>query len=126
MNSTSAADVIIQALCPGPDVVVSALGAPFVTYASRSATRVARSGPAAAGAAAGGAAGAAAGAGAAAAGAAGGSAAVAVDAIPAASIATTSVRGTTAASFLWVRFMGSDPRERSRARKFEMRLADQI
>src|SRR6185436_1697531 len=43
MNRTSADDVIIQLLCPGPEVVVSALGAPLVTYASRSATRVARS-----------------------------------------------------------------------------------
>src|SRR3954464_8338076 len=44
MKSTSAAEVIIQALCPGPGVVVMALGAPLVMYASRSATRVARSG----------------------------------------------------------------------------------
>src|SRR4051794_15091402 len=49
MNSTSAVEVIIQALWPGPDVL-SALGAPLVTYASRSATRCARSGAAAAGA----------------------------------------------------------------------------
>src|SRR4051812_24347081 len=46
MKSTSAVDVIIHALCPGPDEE-SAFGAPFVTYASRSATRVARSGAAA-------------------------------------------------------------------------------
>ncbi len=46
MNSTSAVEVIIQALCPGP-AEASALGAPFDTYASRSATRVARSAPAA-------------------------------------------------------------------------------
>jgi hypothetical protein len=46
MNSTSADDVIIQALWPGPDET-SALGVPFVMYASRSATRVARSGGAA-------------------------------------------------------------------------------
>src|SRR5215510_10431731 len=43
MNSTSAADVIIHALCPGPDVDASAppsaVGAPLVTYASRFATR---------------------------------------------------------------------------------------
>src|SRR5438309_2262039 len=44
MNSTSAVEVIIQALCPGPGDD-SALGVPLVTYASRSATRVARSGP---------------------------------------------------------------------------------
>src|SRR5262245_49000974 len=55
MKSTSAAEVIIQALCPGPDDD-SALGVPLVMYASRSATRVARSGVA--GAAAAGAAGA--------------------------------------------------------------------
>src|SRR6185369_66701 len=48
MKSTSADDVIIQALCPGPGDD-SALGAPLVMYASRSATRVARSGGAAAG-----------------------------------------------------------------------------
>ena len=38
MNNTSAVDVIIHALWPGPGVM-SALGAPLVTYASRSATR---------------------------------------------------------------------------------------
>src|SRR6266545_2855477 len=43
MNSTRAEQVIIQPLCPGP-ALTSALGAPFVTYASRSATRVAKSG----------------------------------------------------------------------------------
>src|SRR3954469_3716058 len=51
MNSTSAEDVIIQALWPGPALVVMALGAPLLMYASRSATRVARSGPAGAAAA---------------------------------------------------------------------------
>src|SRR5437016_4912302 len=53
MNSTSAEAVIIQPLWPGPDVVVRNLGVPLVTYASRSATRAARSGAAGAGAAAG-------------------------------------------------------------------------
>src|ERR1041385_6149700 len=43
MKRTNADDAIIQALCPGPDDE-SAFGAPLVTYASRSATRVARSG----------------------------------------------------------------------------------
>src|SRR6188768_156323 len=46
MNNTRAADVIIHALWPGPGVVVMTLGAPLVTYASRSATRCARSGAA--------------------------------------------------------------------------------
>src|SRR6185312_15064436 len=46
MNSTSADEVIIQALWPGPGEF-SALGVPLVMYASRSATRVARSGVAA-------------------------------------------------------------------------------
>src|SRR5690242_9362846 len=45
MKRTSAVDVIIHALCPGPGEA-STLGAPLVTYASRSATRVARSGAA--------------------------------------------------------------------------------
>src|SRR6478672_7758004 len=59
MKSTSAADVIIQALCPGPDVVASvgAFGWLFVTYASTSARRAVSSAfvsGAAAGAAAGG------------------------------------------------------------------------
>jgi hypothetical protein len=31
MNSTSADEVIIQALCPGPEEVVRFLGAPLVT-----------------------------------------------------------------------------------------------
>ena len=31
MKSTSAVDVIIHALCPGPDVVVIAFGWPFFT-----------------------------------------------------------------------------------------------
>src|SRR5580658_11000108 len=43
MKRTSAEDAIIQALCPGPGEE-SAFGVPFVTYASRSATRAARSG----------------------------------------------------------------------------------
>src|SRR5271165_1349951 len=43
MKSTRADDVIIHALWPGPGET-RALGVPLVTYASRSATRVARSG----------------------------------------------------------------------------------
>src|SRR5580698_4444987 len=42
MKRTSADDVIIHALCPGP-ADTRVLGAPLVTYASRSATRAARS-----------------------------------------------------------------------------------
>src|SRR5262245_53325836 len=55
MNSTSAADVIIQPLWPGPDPAIfddtvasaaSAPRAPLLTYASRSATRCSRLGSA--------------------------------------------------------------------------------
>src|ERR1041384_5492662 len=57
MNSTSADEIIIQPLCPGPDVAASApplaSGALLVTYASRLARRCSTVGPAAAGAAAG-------------------------------------------------------------------------
>src|SRR5580700_9497944 len=42
MKRTSADEVIIHALWPGPDDT-RAFGVPFETYASRSATRVARS-----------------------------------------------------------------------------------
>src|SRR5687767_13147229 len=61
MNSTSAVDVIIQPLWPGPEVAASApplaSGAPLVTYASRLASRCSIVGPGSAGAAAGAAAG---------------------------------------------------------------------
>src|ERR1700730_15403164 len=50
MNKTSADEVIIHALWPGPDDDKT-FGAPLVTYASRSATRVARSVSAGAGSA---------------------------------------------------------------------------
>src|SRR5262245_2654910 len=57
MNRTSAVEIIIQPLCPGPEVAASApplaSGAPLVTYASRLASRCSIVGPAAAGAAAG-------------------------------------------------------------------------
>src|SRR6185503_14329527 len=66
MNRTSAVEIIIQPLCPGPEVAASApplaSGTPLVTYASRLASRCSIVGPAAAGAAAGAAAAAAAGA----------------------------------------------------------------
>src|SRR5436853_140598 len=45
MKRTSAEDAIIHALCPGPGED-RAFGALLVTYASKSATRVARSGAA--------------------------------------------------------------------------------
>src|SRR6185503_13537768 len=57
MNRTSAVEIIIQPLCPGPEVAASApplaSGAPLVTYASRLASRCSIAGPAAAGGAAG-------------------------------------------------------------------------
>src|SRR4051812_49448873 len=56
MKRTSAAEVIIQALWPGPDVVarVGAFGWLFVTYASTSARRAVSSAFVSAGAAGGG------------------------------------------------------------------------
>src|SRR6188768_4068355 len=56
MKSTSAAQIIMKPLWPGPGFVVTSLGALLVMYASRSATRPASStfvGAGAAGAAAG-------------------------------------------------------------------------
>src|SRR6185503_11834216 len=56
MNRTSAVEIIIQPLCPGPEVAASApplaSGTPLVTYASRLASRCSIVGPAAGGAAA--------------------------------------------------------------------------
>src|SRR5262252_6353717 len=102
MKSTSADDAIIQALWPGPDVVVSAFGCELVTYASRSATRVARS--AGGGVAAGGAAAAGAGA----AGAAG--AAVWAKPEPSATVMTASAPAIPMITFrLLACFMGLDP-----------------